>query len=476
MVVVMASESSVPHNSAQASASNAVSLEQLLSLRQQAAPRQEDAGQSMGFSAAQEAPGRQHADLPVIWVVHSEQLFGHGAKTRLQGVVSEVRLDWLPMQAPFMELMHAAQPSAVVIQFEPEVLEPAAEVAKLLQQQRPHLPIFALGSTRDSRSMLFALRAGVQDFLDIGATDEDMRQSFQELLAQGRTQAQSHRPADSAPLTAILSARAGAGSSLLAAHLAVFLQQTLLEKRKTKGESGGRDALSTLLLDLGAPAGDGALYLDLISEFDFVEAVQSLRRFDQKMASAGLAQHETGLRLLSLPRQSALVREVAYAEADLLVQRLREYFKYIVADLGGVSQTHVALRVASQASKIWVVCDQSLPSVVSTTELLRQLELQQVQRSGMELIVCRHDRNLELSAQHIAEQLQLPLLMTIPERRMELLQAVNHGQLLSPQARREPYVQAVNKLVELLLQHEGMESVSKSGAMTSLFRRMRGRP
>lgn len=472
----MSSDSSGPYNNAQSLTSSAVSLEQLLSMRQPAASRMEAVNPDVDAALASKAVGRtgSGADVPVIWVIHEEQLFGSSAKAKLQGVASEVHLQWMPMQASFMEHMHAAQPDAVVIQFESEVLEAAAEAAKLLQQKRPHLPIFALGNTRDSRSMLFALRSGVQDFLDMNATDQDMHQGFQELLAKSRTREKSHVPPASAPLTAILSARAGAGSSLLAAHLAVFLQQALLEGRKASGGAGAKEALSTLLLDLGAPAGDGALYLDLVSEFDFVEAVHSLHRFDQRMASAGLAQHDSGLRLLSLPRQSALMREVAYMEADLLVQRLREYFQYIVADLGGVSQTHVALRVASQASRIWVVCDQSLPSVVSTTELLRQLELQQVPRSGMELIVCRHDRNLELSAQHIADQLQIPLLMTIPERRMELLQVVNQGQLLSPQTRREPYVQAVHKLVDLLLHQEGLTSTSKPGVMSSLLQRMRG--
>lgn len=315
----------------------------------------------------------------------------------------------------------------------------------------------------------------MQDFLDLDASDHDIRQSFRELLAKGPHPKAQHATA-SAPLTAILSARAGVGSSLLAVHLAVYLQHALNERaKKANASSGEQEAVGALLLDLGAPSGDGALYLDLVAEFDFMEAVHSLRRFDKKLASAGLAKHESGLRLLSLPRQSGRLRDVAYAEADLLVQRLREYFQYIVADLGGVSQTNLAMRVASKASKIWVICDQSLPSVVSTTELLRELEIQQVPRSGMELIVCSYDRNLELSAQHIADQLELSLLTTVPERRVELLQAVNQGQLLGMQARRDPYVQVVHKLVDILLQSEGAQSTQKASALSMLVQWMRGR-
>ena len=266
------------------------------------------------------------------------------------------------------------------------------------------------------------------------------------------------------------------GSSLLSAHLSLYLQQALWPTLRPSINTPNQDEaehLGALLLDLGAPESDGALYLDLVSDFDFIEAVQSLRRFDRKLASTGLTKHHSGLRLLSLPRQSSRIRQIAYAEADLLVQRLRDYFSIVVADLGGVSKTNLAMRVAARASKVWLICDQSLASVVSTTELIRELEGQQVHRSSMELIVCRYDRGLELSAQQIADQLQVKLLLTVPERRVELLQAVNQGQLLAAQSRREPYVQAVSKLVENLIQSYQLEGEHQRGRWGQLFQRWR---
>lgn len=472
------SDAPSPKNAVQARASHVASLEQLLTSRQKAPSASLEAGSNHQISN----PPAEGASLPVgravgprILVVHNEPMNGSAVKTRLHCVEAEAQLQWLSLQANVVEQVLLVQPYAVVIQFASDALEMAVHVVKQLQQSQPHLPIFALGSTQDPRSMLSALRAGVQDFVDLDAPDQDMVQNFRELLAKG-PHPESKQPLKSAPLAVILSARAGVGSSLLAAHLAVYLQQALDERKKAaKSELSELEAMGALLLDLGAPSGDGALYLDLLAEFDFMEAVHSLRRFDKKLASAGLAKHDSGLRLLSLPRQSGLLREVAYAEADLLVQRLREYFQFIVADLGGVSQTNLAIRVASKASKIWVVCDQSLPSVVSTTELLRQLDVQQVKRSAMELIVSSYDRNLELSAQHIADQLELPLLMTLPERRVELLQAVNQGQLLSAQSRREPYVQVIHRLVDILLQSQGLESAPKAGAFSTMLQRMKGR-
>ena len=471
----------LPPEGEQPSITNGVSLEDLLSLQKKMAVKASDAAtkHAMPVCESHQPTERESSveelnmDLPLVVVIHEEQLCGSCVKTKLKCMTSDVRFQWLKMDVQIAEQVSHSQPYAVMVQFAPNYLDVAVAIVKTLQLKQPHLPIFALGSAQDSQAMLFALRAGVQDFFDIEASEDLMRQSFKDLLMKGKAQ-EPKSPNASAPLTAILSSRAGGGSSLLAAHIAVYLQHALHGSISSAEGQKEDNELSTLLLDLGAPAGDGALYLDVVSEFDFIEAVQNLRRFDLKMASAGLTQHTSGLRLLSLPRQSNQMREVAYAEADLLVQRLGEFFQHIVADLGGVSQTTLAMRVALKATKIWIVCEQSLPSVVSTTELVRQLETQQVQRSAMGLIVSRYDRNLELSAQHIADQLQLPLVMVVPERRVELLQAVNQGMLMSPQARRDPYVQAVHKLVRLLLQDQQVAARPKQSAISKLLQRMRG--
>lgn len=474
-----------PHHSPSADGipdgvTHTVSLEQLLSLSPQSVSRPDapTSAEQKSIPTITSTPVIDEVSdesLPLILVAYEPALSPICVETKLRCVGSDVQIAWQPLQSALVEQAQLMHPYAVVLHFVSGASEVAAELAKQLQQAQPHLPVVALGSAQDPQVMLAALRAGVQDFVDIEASETDLRQSIKLLLAKS-TQIEAPNNAASAPLVALLSSRAGMGSSLLAAHLSTYLQSAIRpQPRREKAEEKAQESvpLGALLLDLGAPESDGALYLDLVSEFDFIEAVQSLRRFDRKLASAGLTQHGSGLRLLSLPRQSSRLREIAYAEADMLVQRLREYFQFIVADLGGVSKANLAMRVAAKAAKVWLICDQSLASVVSTTELLRQLEEQQVSRSVMELIVCRYDRNLELSAQQIADQLQIPLLMTVPERRVELLQAVNQGQLLAQQMRREPYVQAVHKLVEILLRSQGVQSAAPKSALGQFFKSMR---
>lgn len=376
--------------------------------------------------------------------IHAGTTEGVLARTWVQRMCNNTQVRLVQFHENAVEQVQRHQPQAVLIHFDPSSIDAATQLVAQLQIASPHLPRVAIGHIKHPQCVLAALRSGVQDFLDVDGPMQTAQKTVRELIER----VPSTQPENaSAPLTAILSARAGLGSSLLASHLAWYLQEGL----SAAGQTAGEEALDGLLIDLGSPNGDCSLYLNTSSEFTFLDAVNNLRRFDRRLASSGLARHSSGLRTLILPRQSGLLREVSYADVDALIQRLRQYFRHVIADLGAVTTTHLAMRVALRASQIWVVCDQSIASVVSTSELLKNLDELQIERTRLHLIVSRHDEDLALSSAQIAEQLQLPLLATIPDRRTPLTQAVNQGQLLPSLQRREPYVQAINKLSHMLL-------------------------
>ncbi|WP_021027218.1 hypothetical protein, partial [Comamonas sp. B-9] len=199
------------------------------------------------------------------------------------------------------------------------------------------------------------------------------------------------------------------------------------------------------------------------------------RRLDKRMAASALSRHPSGLRLLTMPRHAALP---AAGEIDALVQRLGQYFEHLVLDLGADTPLPVMAEVLPQASQIWLVCDQSVASVVWTAELMQQLQAIGIAPERIELIVNRHDSRLELAASHMAAQLQLPLLGSIPERRRPLMQEVNRGLLLQAQRRSEPYVKAVGQLADqLLAAHHPQRVGHRSGAvgpLQHLLQRLRG--
>ncbi len=383
--------------------------------------------------------------VPLV-LVHGNGSDGALVHTWMHQVLNGAELYGMRFQDNLFDAVHRQQPQAILIQFIPGALDPAVAMATQLQTVFPHIPRVALGHSNDPQCMLAALRCGVQDFLDMDGPLDSAQQTIAHFLSQPPVAEPSRHKA---PVTALLSARAGLGCSLAASHLAWYLQQRLASHTTANGLHGDdAENLSCLLMEMGTPGGDCAIYLNTPGEFSFGDAVSQHRRMDRRMAQSALARHGSGLRLLTQPRP---IQPLAAADVDALLSRLGQYFEHIVLDLGAAASLQLTLELLPSASDIWILCDQSVASVVWTTELLQQLEAHQIDRDRLQLVVSRHDPRLELSAQQMSKQLQLPLLGVIPERRRELAQVVNLGALLPLQPKREPYVQALDGLLHQLL-------------------------
>ncbi|MCD2512150.1 AAA family ATPase [Comamonas endophytica] len=433
-----------------------------------------------GAAHAGEAPAPPAADsgsdlsglrVPLL-LVHAGFSEGALIHTWMQHVMKGSSLYLARFQEAVTDLVLDHQPYAVLIQFDPCCIDAAVALSAQLQQHYPQIPRLAIGRTRHAQCVLAALRTGVQDFLDIDGSVDTAQQVVRHLLSSPPS-AGLH--ISRAPQTAIISARAGLGCSLLAAHLGTHLQARLQQPAHPAGDALSTDAkgvtqeaLASLLIELGHPGGDCAIYLDTPGEFGFADAVHQQRRLDRRMAQSAIARHASGLRLLTLARAP---HDCPSSEVQALLNRLGHYFRHIVLDLGACQSPQMLKDVLPSASEIWVVCDQSVASVVGTAELLQQLQQLAVPRERLRLIVGRHDRRLELSAQQIARQLQLPLLAQLPERRRELAEVVNQGLLFPAQRRREPYVQAVAQLVDhLLADHHPETAQPRAASATPLAR------
>ncbi|HEY1997376.1 fimbrial protein [Paraburkholderia sp.] len=346
------------------------------------------------------------------------------------GAVEPVTLD----PSLLTQRIAALNPSLLFVDFSGGRAAAASAAAAAARAAYPGLQIVAVGSLAEPESALAALRVGVRDFIDLSAPAEDALRITRQVLENLVEPVSRH-----GHVTVMLGARVGMGVSTLAANLS-----TLLHRRDA---AQGRQ---TALFDLGLPAGDGSLLLNTRSEFNFVEAVRNLRRFDQTFVHTALSHHASGLALTSLPPNLADMREVSYSSSIGLLTRLRAFFDQQIVDLGGFSNSEFIAHVVQAADETWLLCDQGVASIVSAVGVLDGLREQGVELGNLRLIVNKFDPDLGLTAAQIAQRLDIPLLATLPERRVPLGQAVNQGQLLIDTSARDPYVRALDPLVERL--------------------------
>lgn len=361
--------------------------------------------------------------------------------------------------AALSQRIAALRPSLVFVDFSGTLIDAAARAVQAVRTSSPRVPVIAVGTLAEPEGAIAALRAGVRDFVDLAGDPQEAARITREALENV-----AQLPARHGRLTVLLGARVGVGVSTLAAHLGVLAQR--------RGKAAGRQAA---LVDLGLPAGDGMLYLDTRSDFDFVEAVRNLRRFDETFIHTALAHHGSGLALTTLAPDLSALRTISYASAVALLNRLRAFFDQQIVDLGGFSNHEFVAQVAQAADEVWLVCDPAIASIVSAVDLLRELAAVQFDTGRIGIVVTKYDARLGLSSEQIAARLALPLVATLPSRRVPLAQAANQGKLLGDVAERDPYVRAVDALARRLapIDDEGADSGAAARGEAAVFARLK---
>ncbi|MEN7531185.1 MULTISPECIES: cellulose synthase operon protein YhjQ/BcsQ [unclassified Cupriavidus] len=347
-------------------------------------------------------------------------------------------------QEAFIDQIGALRPGLVFLDFTAAHASASARLAEQVVRLFPQLPMVAVGHAAESETMLTAMRAGVRDFIDLRGAPAQATAAVKRLVVpRAQVRAVTHKDRHG-KVVALLGARPGVGVTSLAVNLAAAVRQ--------------RQDAEVLLLDLGLPARDGALYLNIAPEFHFVEAVRNVRRFDHVFVQTALARHANGVSVLPLPATLAELRDISYSEALTLFDRLRAFFDLQVIDLGGFTNAEFMAQIVKAADAVVLVAEQSVGAIVSAAEVVQELHKREVERQDMHLLVSRFDPELGVEAQQIAERIGVSSVGTLPDRRAALLQAANRGVVLADEAPADPYVRALGALMERLGYHAGQLS------------------
>lgn len=322
-------------------------------------------------------------------------------------------------------------------------------MAQALGQQAGAPVMLGVGSLPEgpnqSSQLLAAIRAGVRDFIDPGAPLHDTQDILRRVQRDIRSSppitvagVPAQVPTQEGKLVLLLGVRPGVGTSTLAAHLASRLAQACSDDHG--------QANDCLLLDLGLPAGDTALYLGVEGGFHLDDALRSISRIDATFATSALPRHGSGLSVLARS-SSAFPGD----ETGALVQRLRGIYRHLLCDLGGSDVSSIPTGMLARADEIWLVADQSIGALLSLDRCLQGLEQRGQRDERLQLVLNRHDEGFGITPEQVATRFSLPLLCTLPERSRPLRASASIGRLLHEQHPNDPYLAALQPLARRLV-------------------------
>lgn len=255
--------------------------------------------------------------------------------------------------------------------------------------------VMVYSSSNDPELLVRCMQAGAREFLSYPFS--------REVIAEALVRATARRPvaADKAKtagkLLAVMGAKGGAGTTMLACNLAVALAEEKSQK--------------TLLIDLDLPLGDAALNLGIVSEFSTIDALAAADRLDARFLSQLLVKHDSGVSMLAAPG-----RFVQYQADNRSIERLiqvaRQEFDNVVLDLGSKLDL-MGTAAYREATTVYLVTQASIPELRNSNRLIAQFFSGTLPK--LEVVINRFEtRTLGVSEEHINKALTRPARWKIP--------------------------------------------------------------
>lgn len=219
---------------------------------------------------------------------------------------------------------------------------PLSDINSLADVCEPGVTVLALGDRNDCGLFRSLLQHGVADYLVKPVTAALLQKAILAATEQG---AVGKGVGKLGKLIAVVGARGGVGSTLVATSLAWVIAQ---ERRRR-----------VALLDLDLQFGTVALSLDLEPSNGLREALENPNRIDGLFMDRMLVQHSDRLFVLSAEEAPDEALLVDHGALELLITELRNKFHYVLVDLPR-SPSAATQQILQNATDLVLVSDCSL--------------------------------------------------------------------------------------------------------------------
>jgi pilus assembly protein CpaE len=257
------------------------------------------------------------------------------------------------------QLADAASGSVVFVRVNHADLRSRTDLIRALLQRKPHLGVIGIGDEEDKEVILGTVRAGARDFVRVGSSRSEAHAAFQRVFESAPTQTAGARaggPADRAPVLAARHRRVELCGAPRAAH--------------GRGRAARREGA-----DDRPRRADGRLAAvsRRRASYTFVDAVRSVRRFDQTLIESAFSRDRSGLALLPLLDDPSQIRDVNANDMLALFSILKSHFTHTILYLGGLRSPDFLVQALAQADQVLLLADQSVANCSAARRLLDDL-------------------------------------------------------------------------------------------------------
>lgn len=345
----------------------------------------------------------------------------------------------------------------------PSCITPA-DFALVEQWGRTHPEVGTILVTSELSTELLqtALRSGVRDVL---SAPIDQMQFVETVSRIGETLHMAPTPGSNEPSTpdvadalaageedpgriiSVFSTKGGSGKSVMAVNLAVTL-----------AENSDRPVV---LIDGHLQFGDVSVMLKLAPHHTVVDAVSQLDRLDPSMVASLLTDHaESKLKVLPAPMEPSFADQITGDQMVKLINIVRQYAGFVVIDLPAFFNETV-LGIIENSDEVILVAGLDIPNIKNVKIGLSTLNLLNVPREKMHLVLNRADSKVKLDVGEVEKTLGVSAAARIPSDVVVPI-SVNKGHPVVLSAPRSGVSREIQKLAERFLDGAIVETSTNS--------------
>jgi pilus assembly protein CpaE len=342
------------------------------------------------------------------------------AQAALLAAVNDLQL--VPIPTEPSKAADVLRPSIAIISID---REPEGAFALVSTLAAAGVRVAVSAPSQDPALVLRALRAGAREFV-VGTDPKGLEQAVRSLTRP--------TPGAASRVTAVFAPKGGVGATTLAVNLAASI---------------AAGAERTCLVDLDLQLGDAQSFLDVEGGYSISDVLANERRLDRDLLDASVAQHQSGVRLLS---QSSRLEEAEHVDAGAvakLLAFLRGQYSHVFVD-GLRNFDELSLAALDGADRVLLVVTQQVPSVRNAQRSMQVFRKLGYGETKISLVVNRFQKASTITPAVIGETVGLPVLATVANDYASLQRALHHGKTLAEAAPRSSATHDVAALAELL--------------------------
>ncbi|MGB2769823.1 MAG: AAA family ATPase [Candidatus Zixiibacteriota bacterium] len=305
--------------------------------------------------------------------------------------------------------IRASKPHVLILEL-PKDSDKTLKWIERMKLEFPDISIFVSSADKSPDLVISAMRAGVQEFLSRPINSDELKKAINKVF-KTREQTRAQAPTRGKVIS-VFSKKGGLGVTTLAVNLGSALARVAENK--------------AALIDLDLQLGDVTSFLNLSPEYSILDVLDEDGGVDAVKLQSCMTRHESGVFVLSEPKNPADSENVSSSQINQILRHLRSTFSYVLVDTPHNFDSKT-LEVFELSDHIIVVVVPNVSSIRAARRTLGVFKQLGFLRDKVKVVVNRVGKKDSVRVDDVEKTLRYPVSWVVPNNYPVAIDAVNSG-------------------------------------------------